>query len=69
MITFFIILGCIALGVIVFGYYYNASITFAPIIGIMMGSLYSFTDLDEGREHTFQVCIAFLSITVQWIEN
>ena len=31
--------------------------------------LYSFTDLDEGREHTFQVCIAFLSITVQWIEN
>jgi len=59
----------LSFGVIVFGHYYNAEITLAPILGFMMGSLYSYTDYEEGREHTFQVCIAFLSVTVQWIEN
>jgi len=44
----------------------NARFYFAPILGFMMGALYSYTDQPEGREHTMQVTIAFLSITIQW---
>lgn len=51
------------------GHYFQAEITIAPIIGFMFGSLYSYSDFDDGREHTFQACILFISITVQWIET
>lgn len=68
MITFFFLLIILAIGIVYIGYIYNAEISFAPIFGIMLGSLYSYTDYEEGKEHTFQVCIIFLSITVTWIE-
>ena len=51
------------------GYYFEAEITIAPILGFMFGSLYSYSDFDNGREHTLQVCILFISLTVQWIET
>tara|TARA_E500000318_G_scaffold111791_1_gene131786 strand:+ start:2652 stop:2825 length:174 start_codon:yes stop_codon:yes gene_type:complete len=51
------------------GYYFEAEITIAPILGFMFGSLYSYSDFDNGREHTLQVCILFVSLTVQWIET
>ena len=53
----------------ILGYYFNAEITIAPILGFMFGSLYSYSDYDNGREHTLQVCILFISLTVQWIET
>ena len=39
------------------------------IIGMMLGALYSYTDYDDSREHTLQVCIFFISITIQWQET
>lgn len=69
MITLFYILIVLAIFKIFIGLVYNAEISFAPIFGVMVGSLYAYTDYEEGREHTLQVCIIFLSITVVWIET
>jgi len=51
------------------GYIYGAEVSFSPIFGFMFGSLYAYTDYEEGREHTIQFCIIFLSITIIWIET
>lgn len=59
----------IAITLIILGLYHKAEITFSPILGLMVGSLYSYTDYQEGREHTFQVCLFVISITVQWIQT
>jgi len=67
--TFFYLLILISIGVITLGLYKKAEITFSPILRIVVGSLYSYTDYVVGREHTFQVCILVLSITVTWIET
>lgn len=69
MILFITILISLALGVLTIGYYKGAEIQFAPILGFMIGSLYSYTDYDEGREHTIQICLVFLSISVIWLET
>ena len=69
MITFFILLFVLAFTMVYIGHINRAEISFAPIFGFMVGSLYAYTDYEEGREHTLQVCIIFLSITVIWIET
>lgn len=69
MNIFLIILVTLFFMVAFLGHYFEAEITIAPIIGFMFGSLYSYSDFDDGREHTFQACILFISITVQWIET
>jgi hypothetical protein len=61
-----VILVSIAIAIISIGLIYGAEVSFAPVIGVMLGTLYSFTDYEDGREHTLQVCIFFISITVQW---
>lgn len=48
------------------GYAMNAEISFAPVLGFVMGALYSFSDFDNGREHTLQCLIGFISITIVW---
>lgn len=64
MIYILIFIGLI---ILVIGQIKNAEIQIAPIIGLMAGALYSFTDYeDEGIEHTIQVCVFFISITVTW---
>ena len=69
MIIALIILLVLGFVISILGYYYGADISFSPIIGFMVGSLYAFNDFDEGREHTIQVCLIFLSITVEWVET
>ncbi len=69
MITLFYILIVLAIFKIFIGLVFNAEISLGPIFGVMVGSLYAYTDYEEGREHTLQVCIIFLSITVVWIET
>jgi len=69
LITFFFLLVLLGITIIYLGYINGAEISFAPIFGFMVGSLYAYTDYEEGREHTLQVCIIFLSITVIWIES
>lgn len=69
MITVIIILVSITVASILAGLFYKAEIIFAPILGVMVGALYSFTDYDDDREHTLQVCIFFISITIQWVQT
>jgi hypothetical protein len=52
--------------ILIFGQIKKAEIQMAPIFGIMVGVLYSYTDETEGREHWIQCCFFFLSITVIW---
>lgn len=44
----------------------NADVSFAPILGVMAGMLYSFSDYEDGREHTVQLCLFVLSVTIVW---
>ena len=69
MITLFYILIVLAILKIFIGLVINAEISVGPIFGVMVGSLYAYTDYEEGREHTLQVCIIFFSIAVVWIET
>lgn len=56
----------VALIVLLYARYVEAEISIAPVLGLMLGSLYSYTDYDDGREHTLQCLIIFVAITVQW---
>lgn len=56
----------ISISFLILGYTMNAEITFAPVLGFIMGALYSFSDFDNGREHTLQCLIGFISITIVW---
>lgn len=59
----------IALASYIIGAMNGALIIIDFIIGMMMGALYSYSDYEEGREHTLQICIFFISITIQWVET
>ena len=56
----------ISISFLILGYTMNAEITFAPVLGFIMGALYSFSDFDNGREHTLRCLIGFISITIVW---
>tara|TARA_E500000178_G_C16733391_1_gene622604 strand:- start:192 stop:407 length:216 start_codon:yes stop_codon:yes gene_type:complete len=60
------LLAIISLFIFMTGLYLKADIGFSPIFGLMFGFLYSYTDYDDGREHTLQVCFFVLSMTVIW---
>tara|TARA_R100000654_G_scaffold13131_2_gene28608 strand:- start:21185 stop:21400 length:216 start_codon:yes stop_codon:yes gene_type:complete len=49
--------------------YKNATVGFAPILGLMAGALLSYTDYDNEREYTLQCCFFIISMTVQWEEK
>lgn len=66
MSTVLIILVSLAITLVSLGLFYGAEVSFSPIIGVMLGALYSYTDFEEGREHTLQVCIFFISICIEW---
>lgn len=55
-----------SLSIILYGHLRGATIAFSPIIGVMVGGLYSYTDYEDAREHTLQCCILILAITVVW---
>lgn len=48
------------------GLYNKASFMFAPVIGVVLGALYSFTDYEDSTEHTLQVVIFVISISIVW---
>lgn len=66
MILIFQIVAGFALFSLAIGYYYEAEIQVAPVLGLMLGGLYSYTDYDEEREHTLQALVVFVSITIVW---
>ena len=62
------ILLIITLIITIIGQYNKAEVTIAPILGVLVGALYSYTDYEEGREHTLQCSIFFICITVIWMK-
>ena len=52
--------------VLIVGHIKKADIGLAPVMGIMIGILYSYNDHEDGREHWIQCCVFFVSITVVW---
>ena len=70
MITFLAILILAAILIIFISQQVNADIYFQPIIGLMFGALYSKEELDNDLvQYTMQCCIAFMSLTIIWIEK
>ena len=49
----------------------GADVLVQPIIGMMLGALYSKEKFEEENlvQHTLQCCIGFISLTVIWIEK
>ena len=47
----------------------NAEISIAPIIGIVVGALYSYQEFEEETEYTLQCCIFVISLTVVWTQS
>ena len=69
MIELIITLSLIFVLMLYWGQINDAEISIAPMIGIVVGALYSFQDYEEGREYTLQCCIFVVSITVIWQKN
>lgn len=48
----------------------RAEIQFAPVLGLMAGILYSFTDFEEDEEivHTVQIVLLIVSIQIIWVK-
>ena len=59
-----------ALGIIayVIGYMVNGEISISPVVGVMTGFLHSKTQYEDCNEHTLQVCIFIIAITIVWEE-
>ena len=70
MITFLAILILAAILIIFISQQVNADIYVQPIIGLMFGALYSKENLEDDLvQYTMQCCIAFMSLTIIWIEK
>jgi|TARA_R110000868_G_C10362285_1_gene717459 hypothetical protein len=70
MITFLAILILAAILIIFISQQVDADIYVQPIIGLMFGALYSKENLEDDLvQYTMQCCIAFMSLTIIWIEK
>lgn len=70
MITFLAILILAAILIIFISQQVDADIYIQPIIGLMFGALYSKENLEDNLvQYTMQCCIAFMSLTIIWIEK
>jgi len=48
----------------------DADMYVQPIVGLMFGALYSKEHLEDDLvQYTMQCCIAFMSLTIIWIEK
>lgn len=65
-----LIIGLSVLGLIAYivSYVVGGEVYISPIIGSMVGALHSKTEYDDATEHTIQVCIFIIAITVIWEE-
>lgn len=63
-----LIIGLILLSLVayVISYIVKGDVYISPIVGSMVGALHSKTEYEEGTEHTIQVCIFIIAITVVW---
>jgi ABC-type branched-subunit amino acid transport system permease subunit len=68
MIITLIILTIIATAATYWGQLNNGEIRLAPLVGIMVGALWSKMEIEdeEVTEYWLQICIVFISITVIW---
>ena len=68
MIITLIILTIIATAATYWGQLNNGEIRLAPLVGIMVGALWSKMEIEDEKvtEYWLQVCIVFISITVIW---
>lgn len=70
MITLILICFLAAILIIFISQQVDADIYFQPIIGLMFGALYSKEHLEDNLvQYTMQCCIAFMSLTIIWIEK
>jgi len=70
MITFLAILILSAILIIFIAQQVDADIYVQPIIGLMFGALYSKENFEDNLvQYTMQCCIAFMSLTIIWIEK
>ena len=70
MITFLCILILAAILIIFVAQQVDADIYVQPILGLMFGALYSKENLEDDLvQYTMQCCIAFMSLTIIWIEK
>jgi len=70
MITFLAILILAAILIIFISQQVDADIHIQPIVGLMFGALYSKENLEDDLvQYTMQCCIAFMSLTIIWIEK
>lgn len=63
-----LIVGLILLGLLAYiiAYIVGGNVYISPIVGSMVGALHSKTDYEDATEHTIQVCIFIIAITVVW---
>ena len=70
MVTLILICFLSAILIIFISQQVDADIYFQPIIGLMFGALYSKENLEDDLvQYTMQCCIAFMSLTIIWIEK
>jgi len=48
--------------------YMGASVTLSPVIGIMVGTLISKIEYEDGIEWTMQFCFGIICLTIIWDE-
>ena len=65
-----LIIGLTVLGLLAYivSYVVDGEVYISPIVGSMVGALHSKTEYDDATEHTIQVCIFIIAITVVWDE-
>lgn len=68
MINLIIALTALGLLSYIIGYIVSGEISISPVVGIMIGFLHSKTEYEDCNEHTLQVCIFIIAITVIWEE-
>ena len=65
----YILLGVFTL-LLIIGQIKNADITIGPIIGFMVGFLYSHQEFDDGTyDTTLQCALEFITLSVVWTRN
>lgn len=64
--TTILILATILITTLVLVPIFNVDVMLSPVIGLMAGVLYSYTDYDNGREHTVQIFLFLIGITIIW---
>lgn len=64
--TTILILATILITVLIIVPIFNVDVMLSPVIGLMAGGLYSYTDFEDGREHTVQIFLFLIGITIIW---